>query len=147
GLIGSLPAWRRETVVGSMGLLKLGLNHTSAGTSSIMYASYQGVRNALSSDDIAGIRNVYSGNAARASDSFDATASNNTAATATNINSAINPVSLTALVSNRDITTTSDIDYYTFTAPTGATGSMKVQVQSLGLSLLSPKVTVYAADG
>src|SRR5262249_29790733 len=40
-----------------------------------------------------------------------------------------------------------DIDYYTFAAPTGATGTMKVQVQSKGLSLLAPKVTVYAADG
>ena len=57
------------------------------------------------------------------------------------------PASLTALVTNLDITTTSDVDYYTFTAPAGAAGTMTVQVQSQGLSLLSPKVTVYAADG
>jgi hypothetical protein len=125
----------------------LGLDHSNAGTTSVMYPSYTGVKTALTSDDIAGIRNIYSGNAARSPDAYDALSPNNTLATASNITSAINPTALTALVSNLDITTTTDADYYTFTAPTGTSGTATVQVQSQGLSLLSPKVIVYSATG
>jgi len=46
-----------------------------------------------------------------------------------------------------DITTTSDVDYYTVTAPQLTSSTLTVGVQSSGLSLLSPKVTVYASDG
>jgi hypothetical protein len=49
-------------------------------------------------------------------------------------------------VTNLDITTTSEVDYYTFTTPSGTGNTFTVNVQSSGLSLLSPKVTVYAAD-
>src|SRR5262249_56814499 len=58
----------------------------------------------------------------------------------------IDPTALTALVNNLDITTTSDLDYYTFAAPLAAGPTATVQVQSAGLSLLSPVLTVYAAD-
>ncbi|MEA2502653.1 MAG: large repetitive protein, partial [Actinomycetota bacterium] len=54
-----------------------------------------------------------------------------------------------ALVQNLDITstpTTADVDDYTFNVPTGTTGTLVLNVQSSGLSLLSPKATVYAAD-
>jgi hypothetical protein len=125
----------------------LGLQHSSSGNSSIMYPSYTGAKNGLSNDDIAGIRNIYSSNAARTPDAYDAGTGNNTQATATNIASFINTTSLTAQVGNLDITTTSDVDYYTFTAPTGTSKTMKVQVQSKGLSLLSPSVTVYSSTG
>jgi hypothetical protein len=125
----------------------LGLGSSSASSSAIMYGSYTGVKTALSSDDFAGIRNIYSSNHTRTPDRYDASAANNTAAAASNISSLINPSSLTALVSNLDITTTSDLDYYTFAAPTGTSSSLTVQVQSQGLSLLSPKVSVYAANG
>ena len=46
-----------------------------------------------------------------------------------------------------DITTTSDVDYYSFLAPVGSNSTAKLKVQSSGLSLLAPKATVYAADG
>jgi hypothetical protein len=68
-------------------------------------------------------------------------------ATATNLTPSINPSSLTAVVTGLDITTTSDVDYYTFTAPAGASGTLTVTAQSSGLSLLAPALTVYAADG
>jgi hypothetical protein len=125
----------------------LGMDHSSATTSAIMYPCYTGMKSGLTSDDIAGIRNIYSSNAARTPDVYDAGAGNNTLATATNINGFVNPTSLTGLVGGLDITTTSDVDWYTFTAPTLTTGTMQVQVQSKGLSLLSPKVIVYAANG
>jgi hypothetical protein len=124
----------------------LGLDHSSSAGANAMYPSYNGVKNGLSADDVAGIRAIYSGGAARTPDAFDSAASNNTLATATNINSFIKAGSLTALVSNLDVTTTSDVDDYTFQAPLLTLPTMTVQVQSQGLSLLSPQVIVYAAD-
>src|SRR5205823_2970656 len=44
-----------------------------------------------------------------------------------------------------DVTTTSDLDYYTLIAPAGAS-TLQVSVQSAGLSLLSPFLKVYNAS-
>ncbi len=127
----------------------LGLLHYSPGNP-VMYPTYTGNKDTLTqnlrADDISGIRNIYSSNSARSQDSYDAAASNGTFATATDITATIDPTALTALVIDRDLTTASDLDYYVFTAPSGTTGTLSVTVQSSGLSLLSPKFTVYAAD-
>jgi hypothetical protein len=119
----------------------LGLDHTSAGTGPVMYPSYTGMKSALSADDVAGIRNIYSDNNARTSDGVG-----NTATTATNLNPLISS-SLTALDANLNLASTSQTDWFSSTAPARAGSTMTVQVQSQGLSLLSPKVTVYAANG
>lgn len=121
----------------------LGLLHSSVSTA-VMYSFYNTRKTALASDDISGIKAVYSG--ARTQDAYDAAAANGTFSTATNLQSQISTSKLTALVSNLDLTTTSDLDYYTFTAPSGTNSSFTVTVQSKGLSLLGPSVTVYAAD-
>ena len=55
----------------------LGLGESSA-ASAIMYGSYNGVKTALASDDIAGIRNIYSSNNARTPDAYDAGGGDNT---------------------------------------------------------------------
>ena len=123
----------------------LGLNHSSTSTAE-MYASYTGVKHTLASDDITNIRSVYSSGNARSQDAYDAAGSNGSFAAASNIQSTINTTSLTAVVTGLDVTTTSDLDYYTFTAPAGIASTMTVTVQSSGLSLLTPKMTVYAAD-
>ncbi|HYT89926.1 MAG TPA: hypothetical protein VEL76_14565, partial [Gemmataceae bacterium] len=52
----------------------------------------------------------------------------------------------TAVVSGVDITTTSDVDYYSFTAPQGTNSSVTITAQSAGLSLLAPTLTVYNAN-
>jgi hypothetical protein len=122
----------------------LGLDHSTTSTANVMYPSYTTVKSGLSADDISGIKAIYGANTA---DAFDAAAANGTIATASNVNSYINTTTLTALVSGVDITTTSDVDTYAFQAPAGTGGTVKVQVQSAGLSLLAPKVTVYAANG
>ncbi len=108
-----------------------------------MYSSYNGVKSSLTSDDIAGIRANYSSGNPRTADST----SNGTIATATDISSLIDPVKFTALLPTTDLSTTSDADYYTFTAPTGSSSTLTVAVQSTGLSLLTPSLTVYASDG
>jgi hypothetical protein len=124
----------------------LGLGHNTSSVLSVMYPTYF-THSALSAGDISNIRNLYSGGLARSPDRFDAGAGNNTVGTATNLTGLIDPSALTAVVSGLDITTTSDVDYYTFTAPAGTSGTLTVAAQSSGLSLLAPSLTVYAADG
>src|SRR5262249_54955946 len=109
--------------------------------------TYGSTKTALTADDIAAIRAIYSAGLPRSSDRFDAVVPNNTALTATDLTSLIDPGNRRAIVTALDITTTSDIDYYTFTAPDGSNGSLTVTAQSKGLSLLSPKLIVYGADG
>jgi len=121
----------------------LGLLHSTTPTA-IMYGSYNTRKTGLTSDDISGIQSIYGG--ARAQDAYDAAASNGTFATASSFNAAIDPTTLTALVNNLDITTTSDVDYYTFNVPTRTSGTLNLTVQSTGLSLLDQTVTVYASD-
>ena len=122
----------------------LGLHHSSVGSAQ-MYANYNGIKSALATDDINGIRSIYGG--ARAADGYDAIASNGTTATATDITSLIDTTALTALVSDLDITTTTDQDFYKFQAPVGLSGTTTIGVVSQGLSLLSPKVTISNAAG
>ena len=124
----------------------LGLLYSSASPQSVMWPSYNGVKPNLSSDDIAGIRNIYSANLPRSQDSFEALGLGTSFVTAVNLDASINPLADTALVNPLDITTISDVDYYTFNAPANTTGTFSVTVQSSGLSMLSPDLTVYAAD-
>jgi hypothetical protein len=120
----------------------LGMTHSTDATA-VMYGTYNTRKTDLGSDDIAGIQSIYG---ARTPDQYDTGAGNNTIGTAADITSQINSTSLTALVSNLNIATTSESDYFTFTAPAGTAGSFTVNVQSKGLSLLCPALTVYAAD-
>jgi hypothetical protein len=102
----------------------------------------------LASDDIAGIRAIYSNNAARTPDAYNVNGNNNGSENmATSINGDINYSALTALVPNLDITTAGQSEYFAFTAPYGETGTLDLDVQSSGLSLLAPKVTVYSSNG
>ena len=48
---------------------------------------------------------------------------------------------------NLDITTAGQSDYFSFTAPAGAGSTLELDVQSSGLSLLAPKLTVYSSNG
>jgi hypothetical protein len=132
--------------------LGLGLSSSSA---SVMYGTYNAAFAGLGSDDIAGIRSIYSGGSPRAVDAYDTGSGDNSFANAADITSTINTSSLTAvvnnlsitsLVSSRDTVTSADVAYYKFTAPAGSASTMTVSVQSAGLSLLSPMVTVYASD-
>jgi hypothetical protein len=129
----------------------LGLMHSTTPLA-VMYPVYT-LKLGLGTDDVNGIRNIYSGNAARAQDAYGG--SNSSFATAADVSSSIDPTALTALVPNLSINsvngslglrTTTQVEYFTFTAPAGTGSTLTVQVQSTGLSLLSPAVTVYAAD-
>jgi hypothetical protein len=156
----------------------LGLYH-SASVTAAMYASYTTAKTGLATDDIAGIRSIYSGGAARTADSFDAAAGNTSFAAAADLSSRLDPTYLSVVMNSLDITTAGMTRYYMVTAPSQTTsstsspsttmssmsppapttdgtsstsstsqttGSLTVQVQTGGFSLLAPKVTVYAAD-
>lgn len=119
----------------------LGLGHSNL-ANAVLYPSYNGMDYGLSSDDIAGIRAIYG---ARAADRYDAAASNGSFGSASDLTSLIDPETQTALVTGLDITSTTDADYFSFIAPSGAS-SVKLNVQSSGLSLLAPLVRVYNAS-
>ncbi len=48
---------------------------------------------------------------------------------------------------NLDIATAGQSEYFSFTAPSGAGSTLELDVQSSGLSLLAPKLTVYSSNG
>jgi hypothetical protein len=118
----------------------LGLNHSSD-PNAIMYSAYPGTKTDLLLDDIAGIRTIYSSGQARTVDALDANGSNGTSGTADTL--AIDAITKTALVTDLDLTTPADNDYYKFTIPAGSGTTLKVKIQSAGLSLLAPKAYLY----
>src|SRR5262249_47257999 len=111
--------------------------------SSVMYDSYLGPRTGPSSTDIANLRALYG---ARAPDPNAGPSDNNTLPTATPLNPLTNSTLSGVLVANADITTLQDKDVYSFTTLL-TTGSVNINVQTGGLSLLDPRVTVYNASG
>jgi hypothetical protein len=115
----------------------LGLLHSTT-AQAIMYASYNTRKTALNSDDISGIQAIYG--------TLPADGTNTGFSTATDITSQVDPTSLTGVVNNLGLVSTSDNDYFKVTAPTGTTGSFTLTVQSTGLSLLDMNATVYASD-
>ncbi len=123
----------------------LGLNHSTT-TAAVMYGTY-GAKTALNADDISGIRNVYSANVARAKDTYDTAAANETTATAKDLTSLVNATSKAFAVSNLDLSTNTDIDVYKVVVPTGATTTLKAKVQSTGFSLMKPKVEILDSAG
>jgi hypothetical protein len=117
----------------------LGMGH-SAVPSAVMFSYYNRVKSALTTDDINGIRSIYGGGNPRSGGAYEPDGSFSQAA---NISSQIDTTSLTALITGVDVTTAGELEYYTFTVPSGTSGTMVVNVQSSGLSLLAPTLTVY----
>jgi hypothetical protein len=105
-----------------------------------MFGYYNGIKSSLRTDDISGIRAIYSSGKARSPGAYEPDGSFVLAA---NITPRIDSSSLTALITGVDATTAGELEYYTFTVPSGTSGTMVVNVQSSGLSLLAPTLTVY----
>ncbi len=116
----------------------LGMDHSAIAWAA-MYGSYTGMKQSLSLDDMAGIASIYG---TRASDFFDASASNGTWATASNLNSYLD-TNRQIRLSTLDVTSSSDMDWFVVTAPAGSSGTLTVTMQSSDLSLLSPRVTLF----
>ena len=116
----------------------LGLGESTV-SSSVMYGTYNGIKQQLATDDIDGIDSIYG---TRQFDQFNSGSQrNNTYASATNINSYVNNGQIA--IPGLDITTSGDSEWFYVNVPSDTTGTMSVTVQSSNLSMLSPKVQVY----
>ncbi len=137
----------------------LGLNESGV-SNAVMYGTYTGVKTGLATDDIDGIRAIYSANEPRTADAYNTGgASNGTLSTAAAINSgtgasttatasaSASANSMTVLVPNLGINTAGQLEYFSFKAPSGTGSTLELDVQSSGLSLLEPEVTLYSSNG
>lgn len=107
-----------------------GLDH-SQDPGAVMYPYYIGAREGLTAQDVSSFQALYG---VRAADQYEGTTGNDTFDTASPIN---------ILNVSADITTQSDVDYYKFTVPDYATDTLTVRVQTSGVSLLVPRLSVY----
>lgn len=124
----------------------LGLDHSSASSTSVMWPVYNGVKAGLASDDISGIRSIYSGGNARSADSYETNSGNNNINDAKNIAGDLVRSQKSGVINGLDITTTSDVDFYRLAMPAWTGSTLVVKVQSSGFSQLAPKLTIYDKD-
>jgi len=116
----------------------LGLGESSV-SNSVMYGTYNGIKQALATDDISGVQSIYG---TRQFDQFNTGGTRNVAyQSATNINSFM--TNSQVAIPGLDITTGGDSEWFYVNAPASFSGTMTVTTQSSNLSLLSPKVQVY----
>ncbi len=117
----------------------LGLGESQI-TTACMYATYNGMKQSLTSDDIAGIQSVWG---APQSDQFNSNGlTNGSYRTAANITADIGSNGQVAIPSLR-ITSASQVEWFSVTAPSSTTGTMVVTEQASNLSMLSPSLWVY----
>ena len=109
-------------------------------SNAVMYGTYNGIKQTLASDDIAGIQSIYG---TRQFDQFNnGSTRDNAPYTATNLNSQIGSNAQIA-IPGLDITTPGDSEWFYVNVPSTTNGTMTVTVQSSNLSSLSPDVQVY----
>jgi hypothetical protein len=120
----------------------LGLGESSVSTA-VMYGTYNGIKQALTSDDISGIQSIYG---TRSFDQFNSGGNRNSNIfTAANINSFITSNAQIA-IPNLDITTGAQAEWFFVDVPSTTTGTMKVTVQSSNLSSLTPTLAVFTSS-
>ncbi len=105
----------------------------SPDTSSVMYENYIGTRTGLSAADIASLQALYG---VRTPDQYEGSSGNDTIASATPLDDVI----------EADLTTTSDVDCYSFDAPMAGAG-MNVRVKLVAISLVTPRVELLDSAG
>ena len=121
----------------------LGLGH-SEDPNSVMYSHAGRTYAGLNSADIAAIQNLYG---LRSPDANDALLPNDTLATATVIRVNDDFDGRFPFLAFGDITTASDMDYFTFHALSDYQGSLTVRVVSAGISQLAFRLSVLDAAG
>ena len=117
----------------------------SADPSSFMYDVYQGPEAGLAPGAIPAIQALYGGT--RAVDSLDGTTVSTNPAKPLNIPTPSSTSTPTSLAG--DLATPQEVDNFAFKAPNALAAplGLDVQVQTAGISLLAPKVTVLDASG
>src|SRR5262249_33718162 len=105
-------------------------------TTSALYTAYVSARTGLSASDVGMLQALYGG--ARSADRSEGATGNGTLATATTLK--VPEVAA-------DITTNADVDIFKYKIPDYANKAVTFQVQTAGVSLLTPKVTIMTATG
>jgi len=117
----------------------LGLGESTI-SNAVMYGTYNGIKQALVSDDITGIQSIYG---TRQFDAYnDGGTRDNSPFAPTNLNSKIGGNAQVA-IPGLDITTPGDSEWFYVNVPSTTNGTMTVTVQSSNLSSLSPNLQVY----
>ncbi|MDR3635772.1 MAG: matrixin family metalloprotease [Isosphaeraceae bacterium] len=112
------------------------LGHTmslgeSSVTTAVMYQYYEGVRQTLTSDDIAGVDSAFGARVAGTNTSY-------TTATPVTFNGADQ-----AVVTGVQVASATNQNWYSVVVPSGTSGTLSVTMQSSNLSSLEPRLTLY----
>ena len=119
----------------------LGLGH-SADYNAAMYTYYKGVQQSPNTDDVNGIRAIWG---PRAEDGLAAGNSNFTSARAADITPFINGANDQVVLAYQDVASSAESYWFRVTTPANASNNLTVQIQSTGLSELSPRVQIYSS--
>ena len=115
----------------------LGLDHSTLSTAD-MYATYNAMKQSLTTDDISGIQAVVG---ARQPDVYGGGVGNHTFATAADVTSSLDGNGQASIPSLS--ISANEIDTFVVTAPANASGTISVTMQSTNLSSLSPRIVLY----
>jgi hypothetical protein len=115
----------------------------SADPNSPMNSRYRG-NSKLTPADVAALRALYG---TRAPDPHEGSGGNDTIATATTIQPPGGWRGATPLVAYGDVSTNKDVDVFAVRPPSGYHGPLTVRLQSAGISLLAPHLSVLDAQG
>ncbi len=121
----------------------LGLAH-STDRNAAMYSTYTGYKIFPNQDDINGIQAMWG---QRWVDNITQANANFTMDHAANVNPYMNPQNNQIAIQNLDIAKRGDAFWFKVTTPPNASTTLAAVVQSYNLSLLSPKVQIFDANG
>ncbi|MFO0809773.1 MAG: matrixin family metalloprotease [Gemmataceae bacterium] len=116
---------------------------SSTDPSSVMFDTFNH-NLTLSASDIVSIRSLYG---ARAADAHEGQTGNGSISASTRIKYSSSFDGSTPLVIFGDITTASDVDVYYLPVPDTYSGPMTLRLQTTGVSLLAPRLTITDAQG
>jgi hypothetical protein len=115
----------------------------SADPNSPLYSQYTGAQT-LTSQDVRNLQALYG---VRAPDSHEGSSGNDSMSKATQVQPPGSYTGATPLVVYGDVTTNHDVDFYAVKPPSNYNGAITFRLQSTGISLLAPHLTVYDASG
>ena len=119
----------------------LGLGH-STDINAAMYPYYGGVEQSPNTDDVAGVQTIWG---PRQEDPFVQQNGNLSAAKAVDVTSFLNTTINQVALPGLDVAKSSESYWYKVTTPANASSTLTAQVQSAGLSELSPRVQIYSS--
>ena len=109
----------------------------------VMYGYYGGIRTGLGDGDIAGIQAIYG---ARTLDGYQQQGLGVGFGSAIDVSAGLVSANQTG-VSNVELPSIGSAEYFSFVAPSYASGDIQVTVAAGNISMLSPEVTLYDASG